>query len=208
MKNILLFCLAFLPTYALAFEGDIQMEVISDGDTFQMTLTSKGDRMRMTPEGGEGIVIIDVGARKMTVLMNEQKMFLERPLPDVGDKDDPGSVEDTGETKEILGYKVRKVIHTSKKGEVAHIWATTELGSYALSDLPGAKTTIPRGLEKIFGTTDVFPLESTTYDKKGRLTAETRVTAIESRNVSDAELAPPSDFQKMGVPGFSIPGLR
>lgn len=208
MKQILLICLALLPSYLIAFEGDIHMEVVSDGDTMNMVLTSKGDRMKMTPEGTGGNVIIDVAARKMIILMDEQKMFLERPLPDVGAGQDPGSVEDTGETKEILGYQARKVIHTTRKGEVTHIWATTELGAFALSDMPNAQTTIPKGLEAIFGTTDVFPLESIAYDKKGRVSSETRVVRTEARAVSDAELAPPANYQKMGVPGFSIPGLR
>lgn len=208
MKRILLLCLALLPGFAPAFEGDIHMEVISNGETYKMVLTTKGDRMKMTPEGGGGNVIIDTAAKKMILLMDEQKMFMERPLPEANDSNDPGSVEATGEAKEILGFDARKIIHTSDKGEVTHIWATTDLGTFALSNMPNAKASVPRGVEEIFGTTEVFPLESITYDKKNRITSETRVTRAESRSVSDSELSPPQGYQKMGVPGFSIPGLR
>ena len=90
IRKELAFCLALAapPLAAQAFEGTVTMNVTSDnGRTNSISYMLKGGKMRFDPSGPNGSpvsVILDPVGQRMMVIMNAQKMYMEREFPNVG----------------------------------------------------------------------------------------------------------------------------
>jgi len=86
-------------------------------------------------EGMNAAAIIDTGKQMITVLMPAQSMYMTMPMKQTIDKATSGKVnrdtalENTGITKNILGYEYTKYLAKGRDG-TTEIWATTELGSF------------------------------------------------------------------------------
>lgn len=140
-----LFLVAPLSLLAAAFEGKVTMKMSSpqekDGPTV-MNLSLKEGYYRMdmsvVEKKGESTTmatIMDLGKSEMYILMPEQKMYmLQKIAPPQGSKDkvettSDVTVERTGKTENILGYKTEHYIVKTREGST-EIWATDQLGTY------------------------------------------------------------------------------
>ena len=204
MKQILkLLSLTAAAFTAGAFEGEMTMKMTADGESQEMRFITDGTSIALAnPDSGGmmggGRMILNTESQTMTVVMDEQRMYMIQPLDTMADGESSGpdgKVEDSGETREILGYSCRKVIHTAEDGKVSHLWITTELGLSPMLQLPGAQENMPEGLQEIFGTSNVFPLEGIEFDAEGNELSRLEVTKVEPRKVDPSEVAVPEGYQ-------------
>jgi len=183
-----------------AFDGDISMETNQNGQTIAVDLVAKGDKVKITPPGGQRMMIMDAGASELTIVSVPDKQYLTRSLEGVPSPETSGKLEKTGETKEILGYPATKVVYTEDSGKKQVHWVTTDLGETALTKMPGSDENLLQQMEEVFGTRQVLPLASVTYGPDGAEMMSMTVTKIEPREVADDEVAPPADFTEMKMP--------
>ena len=135
---------------AASFEGNITMKIVTKGaPAAPLNLSIKGDLTRVEiagPDGQGAAAIMDSAKQEMIILMSAQRMYMVRPLPKPGETPadlpgaasvtDPGSLEKTGVTENILGYDCVKYLSTSKDG-VTEMWVTDQLGRF-MGTGPGA----------------------------------------------------------------------
>ena len=71
------------PLTAQSFEGTVTMNITNDdGASRTMSFMLKGGKMRFDPGGAQVSVIIDPATQRMTVIMNAQKMYMQRDFSD------------------------------------------------------------------------------------------------------------------------------
>jgi hypothetical protein len=156
-------------------------------------------------------------------------MYMVRPMPKPTAEDekkdlkavDDFTVERTGKTETILGYKCEQVFVKSKNTNV-EVWATDQLGTYMGTQPGGAgggggmfgrgRQTAAQGQawEKVFQGKDFFPLRSISLDSKGKELMRMDVVAIDKKSLPQSEFEPPADFQKFDMGGLlkgAIPGF-
>lgn len=162
-------------------------------------------------QGMRGAAIIDTDKQQITVLMPAQSMYMTMPMQQTMDQVSSGKassngagLENTGITKEILGYTCTKYISKSHEG-TTEIWATTELGAF-MGLGGGMKGPMGRGKPKpsweraIVGK-DFFPLLVIGQGKRqGKFTLKT--TSVEPSNLPDSLFTPPEDYQKFDMGGM------
>ncbi|MEM0965041.1 MAG: DUF4412 domain-containing protein [Verrucomicrobiota bacterium] len=193
--------------HAKTFEGDLTIAVEADGESQEMSVTTKGDKMSIKlPELGGGFALMDWGSKIAKIVMPEQRMFLEAPaadlapgVPEVGE----GEVEVTNETKDILGFTTRKVIFTSGT-DSATLWMTSDLGSFTMMGGLDSQQA-PAEFRQAFPN-GALALEMIYTD--GEESATVRITAVNPRSVATTELEVPKGYSKMSLPdGMNFPGM-
>jgi len=204
-KNMTLLCL-FLTMTVMSFaqikQGKLtySMEFSSDDPEMAMGLAMmQGSKMDMyfvpgktrseVAMGSLGTMttIADEKAKKALMLMNMmgQKTATETTIEAPKAEEAPKfEIENTTETKEILGYKCTKAIMTSEDGTAITIWYTKDLEvstagqNYYNSQMPG------------------FPMSINT--SMSGMTVQLTVTALDKKT-------PDSDLFKMKVPeGYTV----
>ncbi|MEO0796356.1 MAG: DUF4412 domain-containing protein [Verrucomicrobiota bacterium] len=199
----------FLPAFSLflalcsqlfAFDGDITMESVMGGQAVNSTFVAKGAKVKVSPPGGMGTVIIDRSTDDVYILMDAQRMYMKRPMDSLQAPQPDGEITDSGETDEILGYPVRKLVFTEASGNYTEIWATTEIKNEALNNMPGVNQKMLDQIEAVFGTSEILPLKTVTHNKDGVVLNAMTVTAITPREVSDAEVSIPEGYTEFEMP--------
>lgn len=243
MKKLPRLCLAGLllvapfSLFAAAFEGKVTMKMSSSqdkGEPTVMNLSLKEGFYRMdmsAPEKkGESTAmatIMDLGKLEMYILMPEQKMYMLHKLtPPQGSKDkvetsSDVTVERTGKTENILGYKAEQYLVKTQDGST-EIWATDQLGTYmgtsagksggggGIMGRRSSNRSAAQAWEKAFTGKDFFPLRVTTLDKKAKESFRMEATAIEKQTLDSSLFAPPADYQKFGMGSMlkgALPGF-
>jgi hypothetical protein len=195
---------AFLP--AKPFEGVLTYEIRQGGEPQEITFTVKGPKMAFqTPVAGGGKVLLDRDSEKATVLMPEQRMYMEVPAQRVAEnvgKTPSGTFEVTDETREILGYTTRKVIYTDG-AERSELWITDEVGSFQPVDGPLAGE-IPAALKEAFPDGGM-PLEVKSAGPDGSMTMT--VVDLEEKTLPDSEFEVPAGYRPLNMGGMQLPGM-
>lgn len=213
MNKIILSCISLLIALgglsAETFEGMYKMSLSQGKDKMPMTIWTKDNHLRMEIKAQEmaGIMILRDGMESMLMLMPQQRMYMEMPIPQDGlesnSPSEPGEGEDfpfkkTGETKDILGYTAHEFVSEEGKDKLV-IWATEELGS-----MPFARNPMMKGqanmMRKVTGLSSFFPLEMTNY-KKGKAEFSMKVTEVKASELEDSLFEAPAGYMRMAMPG-------
>ncbi len=135
---LVLMCIAS-PLAAQSFEGTVSMNITSDnGKTTSITYMLKDGKMRFDPGGQQVSVIIDPATQRMTVIMNAQKMYMERDFSSAtaavqqqatGKRPD---IVRTGKTETIAGYKCEDITVTDDDGKSVDTCISSELGGFRM----------------------------------------------------------------------------
>jgi hypothetical protein len=189
------------PLAAQSFEGTVTMNVVTDNGTHSISYMIRGGKMRFDVGGGQMNVIVDPVAQRMMVIMNAQKMYMERDFGNtvaavqqqVGEKHP--SIVRTGKRETIAGYKCEHVTVTDDDGASVDACVSSELGGFRM---PAASNPMSpqkeAGWMTQLGSTS-FPLKVT---KGGKTIME--VTAIEKKALDAALFTAPEGYQSFAMP--------
>lgn len=223
----ILFVSALLAPAALlaaSFEGKVNFKMNSgDGKSQDISYNIKGDKMRLEMPGmkGTGGVIVDMGKKEMTMLMDEQKMYMSMAMPDpaaapASGKQEDVKLEKTGETEKILGHTATKYI-SSHEGTKTELWLAEGLGTFMMmsgaNPMGGGRRgsgPAPQSWERLLAGKDLFPLRVVGKDKSGKESFRMEATAIEKQSLPDSLFAPPAGYQKLDMGGMMkgmMPGI-
>jgi len=216
-------CLAVLTaaSTAFAFEGKVDMTLTNgpkDKEPMAMSYRIKGEKMRMD-FGGEssskkkkkksdstGAMIMDFKKKEMIMLIDEEKMYMVRELPELKPEDTKKKKGDedfkpTGRKEKIAGVDAEEYVGKSD-GRIVEVWITKEMGGYMSQQGAEGKG----GWEAFMQKENMFPLRTITRKKAdGPEESRMEVVAID-RSKQDAKLfAPPGDYTKMEIP--AMPGM-
>ena len=196
--------LAALPVGAQSFEGTVTMNIVSDnGTAHPMSFMIKGGKLRSEMGGGQMSVIIDPATQRMMVIVNAQKMYMERDfgsgvaaMQQQAAGKNPAIVR-TGKMDVVAGYKCEHVTVTDDDGGSVDSCISSELGGFRM---PTASN--PMSPQKEAGwLTQLgaasFPLKVT---KGGKTIME--VTAIEKKTLDPALFTAPEGFQSFAMPSM------
>lgn len=206
MKILFILFLTF-QLFAQKFEGEIKYQTDFDGDKMDLSYFIKGENIKLKihdyVESSNSTIIFNNKLSKLVVLMDDEKMYMELPMNSFNQEmqsDEAESNEEsfvnTGETKEILGYKCEKYIINSDEGNII-IWATKELGgiSFFTNPLNDKK---PTAWQKEMDLMNFVPFEITDEIEGSVFKA----VKIEKKALEDSEFEIPSDYQKLDIGGY------
>jgi len=212
---------------AASFEGKVAFKITSGrAKPQEMHYQIKGDKIRVSLPGQDqtGGLIMDLEKKETLMLMDSEKMYMVMPMategaPDRGGKaGDAPTLEKTGETETILGYRAEKYLSTHQN-EKTELWLAEGLGRFAGSGSKGGPMgggrkgggSAGQAWERALAGKDLFPLRVVGLDRGGKETSRMEVTAIEKQSLPDSLFVPPADYTKMDMggmmQGMGIPGL-
>lgn len=206
MKILFILLLTF-QLFAQKFEGEIKYNTEFDGDKMDLYYFIKGENIKMKVhdyvEGTNTSIIFNNKLNSLIILLDDEKMYMELPKNSFNDEmqsDETESNEEsfvnTGETKEILGYKCEKYIINSEEGNII-IWATKELGgiSFFTNPLNDKK---PTAWQKEMDLLNFVPFEITD-EIEGSIF---KAVKVEKKDLEDSEFEIPADYQKLDMGGY------
>jgi len=202
-----------------AFVGKISLAMTdAKGKTTVMNNSMKGTSTRIDVEGMPGGMIMDFTKREMIMLMTSEKMYMVMPIKEGNPHENPAAkpaadsdVVATGKTETILGYLCKQVMVTEGK-KTTEMWIAEGLGMFGGMGGPGGgggmfghkkgnAETAAKWEQALKGKSG-FPLRVITRDAAGKESFKMEATKIEKGGVTDADFAPPADFQKFEMPDF------
>lgn len=210
---------------AQAFEGVVTWQMGAKKET--MTQAYKGNQVRteMGREGREGVMLMDGGARTMTVVMPNEKMYmvmsLDRPgmggnQPDAQGK--PPKLTATGKTETIAGHtcEVYRFAEEEGKPETMEMCVAKGLGYFMMG--AGGGGMMGRGRDPMAGVAGAaanpeymklykdgfFPLRMTRIEG-GKSELMMIATNIEKKSLDANAFKVPAGFQEMKMPA-GMPG--
>jgi hypothetical protein len=207
---------------AAPFEGTVKFQMTpSKGDPQEMVYSMKGDKVRIelpSQKGAMGGMIMDTTKHEMTVIMNQQRMYMTMPMQAAGadaaqqsqsgKPADNATLEKTGVTEKILGYTAEKYVSTSN-GTKTEMWLAEGLGTFTPMAQPpggpmggrrgGGGGMPPQGWERALAGKELFPLRVVSHEKDGKESFKMEATAIDKTSLPDADFAPPAGFQKFDM---------
>jgi hypothetical protein len=217
MKHLLIASLLLIPAVlsAASFEGKVNFKMTSGREQPRdITYNIKGDKIRVELPGQTkmGGMIMDLGKRETTVLMDEQQMYMTMPIPEAAvnaaaEKAGDVKLEKTGETEKILGYTATKYVATSGNS-TTDLWLAEGLGTFmSFNQNPmggrGRGAQNQQEWEKaLAGMKDAFPLRVVGKDKNGKESFRLETTAIDKSPLPDSLFAPPAGYQKFDMGGM------
>lgn len=214
----LLLCALLVPAALLAaesFEGRVTFRVTAEGKSQDMRFALKGGRSRIeiTNTQGMGAMIMDPAKREQVVLLDQQKMYLTMPLPDVAaaaggaGKNEDATLTKTGETEKILDYTAEKYLATGKN-TTTELWLAEGLGNFTpfgggnpMASGRGGPPA-PQGWERALAGKGLFPLRVVTRDAAKKELFRLEATSVEKQALADALFAPPADYRKLDMGGM------
>ncbi len=217
----LLTCFAFLTPLGLSaatFEGQIEMSISEGRQTHHVSYQSKEGRMRISmplPEMGEATAIVDFEAGRMLMLIPQMQAYMEIPFDvTMGQAQarttHAGELQNTGETKQILGYTCTKYLYDDREGQV-EIWATDQLGQFmSLPQGNPLQGGAPKAGWENAIEGDFFPMLLVAVNPRGQERMRLEVTGVKKLSLPDSAFAPPADYKpfNMGAMMQGMGGLR
>ncbi|UCH64462.1 MAG: DUF4412 domain-containing protein [Ignavibacterium sp.] len=194
------------------FEGKVTFKTDDDGKEQLMTYLMKGNKFRIEESEGRdaagGVMIYDSETQMMTILMNEQKMYMEMPINDSKytaqvqvDSEKPEYFAKTVEEKVILGHSCDK-FEFKDKDKKGIAWMTKDLGSFMFMSNPkDMKKSQPSWQDEIMGA-GYFPMLVKEEDSSGELITIFEVTELLSMDLDDDLFLVPPDFNKFVMPNM------
>jgi frataxin-like iron-binding protein CyaY len=194
------------------FEGKLKIQVTEEGKKHTMDYFVKGDKFRLEVKdmGETGAMIFDSKAMKMTIVMPQQKMYMEMPLDGIDtesyfdESTSKAKIKKTGESKTINGYKCEKWI-IEDEGLNTEAWITTELGGFLFSGNPmaggGSDWTSKLSAQSF------FPMLAKVYES-GKHLNTFEVLEVNKQKLDNSLFSAPSGYQKFEMPSFNLQNLK
>ena len=180
------------------FEGEVDYNMtMKDGKQSQMNYFLKGTkaRMEMTMNGHHVVQIIDFGARKIYMLMPEQKMVMTNDIPNApktqGSGAAAGSITKTGNSKTILG-KTAYEWRATENGDTTSIWGAKDMGFFMMAKGPGGQGPDTSWAAKL-KSDGLFPLEVDSKKDNFNMVA----TKLDPKTLDESLFTVPSDYKDM-----------
>lgn len=199
-----------------SFEGQYDMELSSPGESMTISFWAKGGHLRMKLSGKRdetGEMIFRDGISTMIMVMPQQRMYMEMPIPQDIIKPDEQELnardfpfKKTGNSKTMLGMEAQEFVFEDA-GEKMVIWATEEMGSMRFANNPMLQGWT-QAMRRMTGLKAFFPLE-TIGTENGKEAYRMKVTKVEKKSLPDSMFLPPEGFMKMTLPagmGGFMPG--
>jgi hypothetical protein len=166
-----------------------------------MSFMLKGGKMRFDAGGGQVSVIVDPATQHMTVIVNAQKMYMERDFSGAAvampkmDSTKAPTITKTGKFETIAGYKCEHIMLTDSDGRSVDACMSSELGGFRMPEAsnPLAPQQEAGWLTALGGRT--FPLKVT---KAGKTIMQ--VTAVQQKPLDASLFAPPEGYQSFSMP--------
>jgi hypothetical protein len=215
MLAVFSFILLFSVSISIAqdrFEGKVTFKTDDDGKEELMTYLMKGNKFRIEEsegrDAGGGAMIYDSETQMMTILMNEQKMYMEMPLNDSkytaqvqADSEKPEYFAKTVEEKVILGHSCDK-FEFKDKDKKGVAWMTKDLGPFMFMSNPkDMKNSQPSWQQEIMGAA-YFPMLVKEEDSSGELLIIFEVTELLAMELDDSLFIPTPGFSKFTMPNM------
>lgn len=207
LRPVVLLALAAAPLAAQTFEGVVSLTLTSERGPMPLEYQIKDGKIRLEMSGGgmQMGMIIDPAAKKMLMIVPQQRMYMEQDLAEsMGSMEQRagagrGSVTRTGRTETIAGFKCEHITITDATGSANDACVTSELGAAFQFPMGGGMMGRGRGAAPAWaaGLENAFPLK-VQHDNATVL----EVTKIERRTLDPGLFAPPEGFQKMTMPGM------
>ncbi len=195
------------------FSGEVGMKITDDkGNTFNMDYLIKNDLLRLNSAAGgyKMGIIFNSTEKKMIMLMDDQKMYMEMPTDMINqqmgtnedDTDKEVDFKPTGETKEILGYTCEKWVYSGDDNN-AEVWMAKNIGNFKFFDGGGmGKPKRKANWETEIEKSGYFPMLVINKDKNGTVLNQLEVTSVKKKSVDDSHFKIPADYQKFSMPNM------
>jgi hypothetical protein len=213
--------------HAAAFEGKVSLAISSGkgkGQSQVLDYSIKGSAVRidMTADGQSFASIMDLKKMEMLMLMPNEQMYMVMPIKENLDKamdqavEKDATIEKTGRTETILGYKCDEYVSKDKK-TTTEIWIAEGLGTFmglgnngGGGGMFGGKSKAAEGWEQKFKGKPGFPLRVVSRDSKTKETFRMEATKIEPGSLPASLFQAPEGWQKFQMPnmGDMLKGLR
>lgn len=185
-----------LSPFSQAFDGDITTRTTMGDQIIISTYVAKGNKMKFDIPQRQTTIVLDASRNQRIVIDHAAKQYFVEVIDPNAPGQPQGKIEDTGETSEILGYPVRKLIFKEDSGQKYEIWATSSIENQALTSMPGMSTSMKEQVKGIFNSTQVFPMKMIVYKPNGKTQMTMEVTAVTERNVADFEITLPRTYEE------------
>ena len=193
---------------AAPFEGKMQFQ-IKEGrkDPLLFDYLIKGGKVRVITEnnyGERGTVIVDNAQKKMFVVMDKEKKFIEMSMePPKGSEKKEAEKADfskTGKKETILGYACEEWVAKDKNG-VSEVWLAKGLGTFlgfGNAKVKQSQTFWQTEVEK----QNLFPLRVISKSDSGKEKTRWEVKKIERKNLDASLFKIPASYTKIETGGF------
>lgn len=203
LASILALTLLATTTFAGSFQGRLEMVTTAGKNTTPSTYFIKGTNIRIeskpTPEM-TSIGLLDGATGTMTILMVDQKMYMQFSAKKVAELAPDVTFQETGRTEVIAGKTCSEFVVKDKKN-TTEIWATSELGNMAnLGEAFGRRGQRSAWEDEMIRR-GMFALRVVSKNKKGVETSRMECTRITEEKLDDAIFRIPEGYNKM--PGLS-----
>jgi len=200
---------------AQSFEGAIDMQMTMRGKTMETHCYYQGNKIRIESNSGgrQSIIITDLGAKTMTQMMPERRMYMTMDMPDAKTLPQPATTTDkpvkTGKTETILGYVCDEwTITDSKRKATTDLWLAH--GLTIMPPMSGGMQRNPnaQNYDAIYKEGG-FPVRTIVKDSTGTEQTRMEVVKIDKKQLDASLFTPPADYQKMQMPpGMMHPGMQ
>ncbi len=195
------------------FEGKVVMNVKSGDKDTDINMFVKGNKTLIQVSNEQKAnVIMDSKAKTMTILMPEQKMYMEmdmnmmKGMTEKMKKNDEaedngkmnGKFDKTGETKDINGYECEKWVYTDDDGNKTEAWMTKELGNFMGFSNPMANDESSSWQKEIEGK-GYFPMLAVHY-VDGEVESSMEVKSVDKKSLDESMFEVPAGFSKLNMP--------
>ena len=202
--SLLIFC-ASIPAQS-NFEGKIVMK-ITGKETSNIVYFVKGDNTRIEVEAhGKKVAILHNKENPNSkMLMDEQKMYMEFPVPDMPktemkESDVADKIKKTGEYKTINGYKCEKWTFKDDEGQTGEAWMTDQLGGCDMLQNPMVRNPENDWRQKLIG--NYFPMLVNVMDNSGEKEFTMEVVSVDKMSLDKDLFEVPSDYKKFNMPNM------
>lgn len=207
--------------YAAGFEGKVTLAMTAGkGKTQELDYSMQGTAIRidLAAEGHSFASIMDLQKMEMLMLMPDQQMYMVMPIKEHVEKAVQGAyekdttIEKTGRTETILGYKCDEYV-SKDKDATTEVWVAEGLGSFMglgsgggnpMAGMMGGggKAKPASGWEQKFKGKPGFPLRVISRTSGGKETFKMEATKIEPGSLPATLFQPPAGWQKFDMGGM------
>lgn len=205
---------------AQKFEGTLTWKVVSaqmgDQDQHDMVMNIKGNKFEIDMDAGmQGMLHIypDRVNRKVTIVMEQQKMGVVRDLPndsveEVSAKMKNVELKATGQKSIINGHNAELYVLTSPQ-ETVSMWMSKDFGHDVAEGLRAAMMNNNKGSaaqKKAFrdlAEKGYFPVKIESKDG-----GSMELASVEAKSIPDSKFMVPADVTIMPMTGMGRPGMH